>query len=84
MGATVTWQIQTPQPHTIRVQHALHSARVLLYVDERRILERREGDALWDSGFEYEFHVDDAQCLLRVGGTRCLLLVDGQVQAPVR
>jgi hypothetical protein len=82
VGATLSWQIQTPQPHKVRVQHAYHSARVLLYVDDRRILNRRNGEVLWDAGFEYEFHVDEARCRLRIGGAGCQLLVNGQVQSP--
>ena len=81
MGATVLWHIQTPQPHTIRVQHARHSPRVRIYVDDRRILDRREGEVIWDAGFEYEFQLDNAACRLEIR-ENCQLWVNGDLQQP--
>lgn len=82
MGATLAWNIKTPEEHTVRVQHAFHSPRVLIYVDDRRILNRREGEVLWDAGFQYEFEVDGVPCRLEIEGI-CQLWVDGQLQEPV-
>lgn len=81
MGATVSWQVATPHAHQVRVQHAYHSARVLLYVDDRLILDRRDGEVLWDAGFEYEFHIDNARCSLHIGAAGCQLRVNGQIQS---
>ena len=80
MGATRSWHIETPVPHAVRVQYALHSGRVLLYIDGCLSFERRGGNANWDEPFEYEFVVENIPCKLLVTGIDCHLWMDGRLQ----
>ncbi len=66
MGASRSWKVSTPTNHTVRMQHATHSGRVKITVDGATVFEQAGGEALWDTGFDHEFTLDDLPCQLRI------------------
>lgn len=57
----VTWDIRTPEPHSVRVEDSSWTGEVELSVDGRTILKR-----VWLLSGEHSFQVDGAPCVLRV------------------
>ena len=66
MGASRTWKVPTPRKHTVQVQHAMHSGRVRITVDGDTIFEQSSREALWETGFDHEFTIEDLLCQLRI------------------
>ncbi len=62
------WKIETPEPHTVEVQHATHSARVRIRVDGKIVYSQDGREAFWDTGFRQEFEIDGNPCLLTIRG----------------
>lgn len=81
MGATRQWKIQAAEPHTVRVQHAIHSGRVKLYVNDCRVFDGGGPEAIWDGGFEHSFEIDGVPCHLKIVNRRCELWFNGVLQA---
>lgn len=81
MGAIRRWQIETPEPHTIRVQVGIYSDRLLLYVDDRRVpVERVQGESHYDDLCGYRLEIDGQSCELSVCVNSCQLWIAGKLQ----
>ena len=65
MGKSVEWRVTTNAgERVVRVQSALHSGRVRLFVDETLVWQRDYAAPLWDESFEHVFQLDDKEYLL--------------------
>ena len=82
MGARRSWVVATAMAHTVQVQHATHSGRVKITVDGEPVFEQSGPTALWDTGFDHEFTIDDLPCRLRIsfssGRPAYELLINGR------
>jgi hypothetical protein len=82
MGATRQWQIRSPSEHTVRVQYALRTDRVILHLDDVRIpVERVSGDNHFDDTCDYQFSIDNVPCRLSLNVHKfCRLWIGNELQ----
>ncbi len=81
MGATRQWKIDSPKPHTVRIQYSL-GTRMIVYVDGVRVpVERVSGYSHFDDVCDYQFQMDDVPCRLSLNIEKpCQLWIGDQLQ----
>jgi hypothetical protein len=62
------WSIRAPELHIVEVQHAIHSARVTIKVDDEIVFSQAGQVPLSDTGFHHEFMIDGKRCRLTIQG----------------
>jgi hypothetical protein len=57
----ITWDIKTPESHSVRMEQSSMSGAVKLLVDGRVVFE----PGMWWTGGDHTFQIDGVPCILR-------------------
>jgi hypothetical protein len=77
VGQSVKFKITTAcGERIVRVQNAVHSGRVRLFVDEAPFWQREDSYSLWDETFVHDFELDGVTCRLVISGSHPRLFIN--------